>query len=119
MRFASAAFVPAKRARFKNWAAFPPVTKDIALVVDAATPAGDVFEKVKGAAVKAAGKTLEVEAVNLFDVYTGTGLPEGKKSLAYGITFRAADRTLTDDETGKAFDSIVTSLEKGAGYAVR
>lgn len=119
VRFASNAFVPAKRARFKNWSAFPAVTKDIALIVDAATPAGDVFEKVKGAAVKAAGKTLEIETVNLFDVYAGAGLPEGKKSLAYGITFRAADRTLTDDETGRAFDAIVTSLVKGAGYAVR
>ena len=52
-------------------------------------------------------------------MYTGAGLPEGKKSLAYGLTFRAADRTLTDDEITKAFDAIVTALEKGAGFAVR
>ena len=118
--FASPVFaVPEKRPRFKAFSAFPPVTKDIALVVDAATPAGDVFDKVKGAAVKAVGKNFDVEMVALFDVYTGIGLPEGKKSLAYGITFRSGERTLTDDETGKAFESIVTTLEKGAGYAVR
>lgn len=118
--FASEVFATGSRlARFKPFSAFPPVTKDIALVVDAGTPAGDVFDKVKGAAVKAAGKSFDVEAVDLFDVYAGAGLPEGKKSLAYGVTFRAQDRTLTDVEITKAFDGIVTALEKGAGYAVR
>ncbi len=118
--FASPVFaVAAKRARFKSFSAFPPVTKDIALVVPATTPAGEVSDKVKGAAVKAAGKNFEVEAVDLFDVYTGAGLREGKKSLAYGITFRSGERTLTDDETAKAFESVTTALEKGAGYTVR
>ena len=118
--FTSEVFASApKLARFKPFSAFPPVTKDIALVVDVAKSAGEVSDKVKGAASKAAGKSFEVEAIELFDVYTGAGLPEGKKSLAYGLTFRAADRTLTDDEITKAFDAIVTALEKGAGFAVR
>ncbi len=118
--FASEVFASSpKLARFKSFSAFPPVTKDIALVVDVAKSAGEVFDKVKGAAVKAAGKSFDVESIELFDVYQGAGLPEGKKSLAYGLTFRAADRTLTDEEITKAFDAIVTALEKGAGFSVR
>ena len=74
---------------------------------------------MRGAASKAAGKAFALENVACFDVYTGTGLPEGKKSLAYTITFRAPDKTLTDDEVNKAFEQILNTLERGSGYQIR
>ena len=108
-----------KRARFQEWSPFPPVTKDIALVVDAALPAADVLDKVRSAATKAAGKAFALESVTCFDVYTGAGLPEGKKSLAFSITYRAPDRTLTDDVVNKTFEQTIAFLEKTPGYQTR
>jgi phenylalanyl-tRNA synthetase beta chain len=54
----------------------------------------------------------------VFDVYTGKGVPEGQKSLAFALTFRAADRTLTDDEVNAAFNKVQADLA-AAGYAIR
>ncbi|MDR2430164.1 MAG: phenylalanine--tRNA ligase subunit beta [Puniceicoccales bacterium] len=108
-----------KRARFQEWSPFPPVTKDIALIVDATLPAADALDKVRGAATKAADKEFALESVTCFDVYTGTGLPEGKKSLAFSITYRAPDRTLTDDAVNKAFEKTIALLEKTPGYQTR
>ena len=68
--------------------AYPAVNQDVALVVDASVPAADVES-----ALRSGGGEL-LESVRLFDVYTGAQLGEGRKSLAYALTFRAADRTL-------------------------
>ncbi len=54
------------------------------------------------------GKLLE--SYELFDIYEGSQILKGYKSLAYKIVFRAADRTLTDDEAGKVMDKIISSL---------
>lgn len=72
--------------------AFPASKQDLALVVDEETPA----EAVRQAIVEAAGPLLE--KATLFDVYRSDSLGSGKKSLAFALTFRAPDRTLTDDE---------------------
>ncbi len=66
--------------------------------------AGEVEEVIR----KKAGKILE--SYELFDIYEGSQLLKGYKSLAYKIVFRAQDRTLTDDEAGKAMDKIISSL---------
>ncbi|AKK11009.1 phenylalanine--tRNA ligase subunit beta [Corynebacterium uterequi] len=75
--------------------AFPALHQDIALVVDEAVPA----EEVRRVVAEAAGEL--VESVELFDVFRGEQLGEGKKSLALKLLFRAADRTLTDDEASE------------------
>ncbi|MFQ9126461.1 MAG: hypothetical protein ACLR4Z_06325 [Butyricicoccaceae bacterium] len=75
---------------------FPASTRDIAVLVDDAVPAASMQAAVE----KAAGKLLE--SVKLFDVYKGKGIPEGKKSVAYSLSLRAPDRTLTDEECDKA-----------------
>ena len=75
---------------------FPASTRDIAVLVDDAVPAASMQATVE----KAAGKLLE--SVKLFDVYKGKGIPEGKKSVAYSLSLRAPDRTLTDEECDKA-----------------
>ncbi|MDO5634842.1 MAG: phenylalanine--tRNA ligase subunit beta [Micrococcus sp.] len=75
---------------------FPATSQDVALVVDADTVAGDVREALR----EGAGELLE--EISLFDVYAGPGVPEGKKSLAFSLRFRATDRTLTADEASAA-----------------
>ncbi|WP_342319669.1 phenylalanine--tRNA ligase subunit beta [Corynebacterium mayonis] len=75
---------------------FPAVNQDIALVVDESVPA----EAVRRTVEEGAGEL--VESVTLFDVYRSEHLGAGKKSLAFGLVFRAGDRTLTEDEASQA-----------------
>lgn len=83
----------------------PAITRDLALVADAAVPAADIAACIR----KAAGKALE--SLTLFDVYTGGHMAEGKKSLAYSLVLRAADRTLTDEEAEAAVKKVLAALE--------
>lgn len=76
--------------------AYPVVNQDLALVVDEDVPA----EAVRRAIAEAAGELLE--SVALFDVYRSEHLGDGKKSLAFGLVFRAGDKTLTEDEASEA-----------------
>jgi phenylalanyl-tRNA synthetase beta chain len=57
--------------------------------------------------------------VRLFDVYRGGQVPAGKKSLAYSLTYQAADKTLTDEETKKLRAKIVGRLERELGVTLR
>lgn len=75
--------------------AFPALHQDIALVVDEDIPA----EKVRATVEEGAGDLIE--SVDLFDIFRGEQLGEGKKSLAFQLQFRAADRTLTDEEVNE------------------
>jgi len=52
-------------------------------------------------------------------VYQGQGLPEGKKSLAFSLVFRASDRTLTDEEVNKVFSKIQDEVVKTTAYQIR
>lgn len=85
---------------------FPAVLIDLAVVVDAAQEAGAVTD-----AIRAAGAP-ETTNVRLFDVYQGPQVPEGKKSLAFALELRVADRTLTDDDAALVRDRIVGELEQ-------
>jgi phenylalanyl-tRNA synthetase beta chain len=82
-------------------------------VVDTDVPA----EKVRSALVDAAGSLAD--SVYLFDVFTGPPVPEGKKSLAFAVEFRAPDRTLTDEETDEAVARIVDRLARDFGAELR
>jgi phenylalanyl-tRNA synthetase beta chain len=92
---------------------YPPALIDVALVVDAATPAAQVRE----ALVEGAGPLLS--GVRLFDVYTSDTLGAGRKSLAYKLTFRAPDRTLTVDEAVAARDAAVAVAADRVGATLR
>jgi phenylalanyl-tRNA synthetase beta chain len=92
---------------------FPPVLQDVALVVDEGVPAQDVRE----ALLTGAGDL--VEDVRLFDVYTGSQVPLGKRSLAFSLRFRAADRTLTEDEASAARDEAVALATERVGAVLR
>ncbi len=91
----------------------PPVYEDLAVIVDEATPAAQVAAVIR----QAAGRLLV--DLRLFDVYRGDQIPPGKKSLAYSLTFQAADRTLTDEDTRKVRAKIVGRLERELGAALR
>ncbi|MFI7599771.1 phenylalanine--tRNA ligase subunit beta [Actinoplanes sp. NPDC049681] len=92
---------------------FPPALIDVALVVESTVPAA----KVEAALVAGAGDLLE--SVRLFDVYASAQLGEGLKSLAYKLTFRAPDRTLTVEEAVAARDAAVASAAERTGAALR
>ena len=80
---------------------FPVAKEDVALIVGADVPAATVEASLR----RGAGQLLE--SVELFDVYTGPQVGEGRKSLAFALRFRAPDRTLTDAESGAARDAAV------------
>jgi phenylalanyl-tRNA synthetase beta chain len=92
---------------------FLPVEQDFAIVVDEATPAADVNSALR------AGAGPLVTAVTLFDIYQGPQIGEGKKSLAYRVTFTAPDRALTDAELVKVRTRIEKSLEQQVSGALR
>ena len=92
---------------------FPVAKEDVALVVDAAVPAGDV----QHALAEGAGDLLE--SVRLFDVYTGPQVGEGRRSLAFALRFRAPNRTLTAEETADARDAAVAAARARTGATLR
>ncbi len=82
----------------------PQVGRDLAVLVDSSQPAGEILDAIR----KAGGKDLV--RVELFDRYTGKGVPEGRVSLAFRMVFQRDDRTLTDEEVTKATDRVVRML---------
>lgn len=92
---------------------YPATYQDVALVVDAAVVAADVQKTLRSAA----GELLE--GISLFDVYTGTGIADDKKSLAFNLRFRAADRTLTADEASEARLAAINAAEAEHGAVLR
>jgi phenylalanyl-tRNA synthetase beta chain len=93
---------------------FPVATQDVALVVDAVVPAAEVEEALRDGA----GELLE--SIRLFDVYENAEqLGDGRKSLAYALRFRAADRTLTVDEASAARDAAVALAGERVGAELR
>ena len=107
-----------KRRRFQPFSLQPAALRDVALVVAETEQAGTVLKELTKLA-RSAAKGFELEDVALFDVYQGKGLPEGKKSLAFSLTFRAPDRTLTDEEVNKAFNTVLEQIAAKTAYAVR
>lgn len=109
----------ADRRSYKPFGLQPAALRDLALVVPEATSSAEVQKALAKVARAAVGAAFALEAVNVFDVYQGKGLPEGTKSLAYSLVFRAADRTLTDDEVNVVFTQIQDDLVKATGYQIR
>ncbi len=99
--------------KYKKLPKFPAVTRDIAMTADKTVPVAAIEKIIK----KQAGAMLE--SVTLFDVYEGEQIPEGKKSVAYSVSFRAADRSLTGDEVNAVFDRILSELESELGAQLR
>jgi phenylalanyl-tRNA synthetase beta chain len=92
---------------------FPAVERDIALIISDAVTHAELAHAIR----HAAGATLEQLA--LFDVYRGAQVPDGHRSLAFSLTFRAADRTLLDDEVDSAIQAIERETTANFGARVR
>lgn len=108
-----AKLLPAVRAgaEYKPVSRFPAVIQDIAVLVDASVPAERVRELIKASNL--------VTEVRLFDVYEGKPLPEGKRSLAYGVYFQSPEKTLTDADVSEARSRIVRRLQHDLGAELR
>ena len=92
---------------------FPAVTRDIAVVCDRAVTVGALEDCIRRGA-----KGL-LKDVSLFDIYTGVGIAPGKKSVAFNLTLRSDDRSLTAEEADADVKSILTALEQECGAVLR
>ena len=92
---------------------YPSTSRDIAMVVSESTPVAEI-EKV----IKEAGTEI-LRSVKLFDIYRGIQVGPGKKSVAYSLTYRHDDRTLTDVETEEAHAKVVEALKNNLGASIR
>ena len=98
--------------KYKEISKFPTIKKDLAVIMPKNMTAAEVGMKIK----KSAGSNLE--SYEVFDMYTGAGIEEGMKSIAYSLTFGKLDRTLTDEEINSTLDKIIKDLEK-IGITIR
>ena len=92
---------------------YPAVTRDLALVCDEAITVAELENCITAAG----GKLLR--QVNLFDIYRGKGIPEGKKSMAFSLVLRADDRTLTDEDSVGVVNKVLAKLESDLGVQIR
>lgn len=99
--------------KYKALPKYPAVSRDLAMLVKDEVLAADIE-----AAIKRKSKGL-LENVKLFDVYKGKQVAEGMKSMAWSITFRADDRTLTDEEIQKVMSGILEELKNSTGAQLR
>ena len=90
-----------------------PVRRDFAFVLDAAVPAGDVVRAAMGADKKL------IAGVNVFDLFEGKALGEGKKSLALEVTLQPREKTLTDPEIEAVAQRVVAEVKKATGGQIR
>jgi phenylalanyl-tRNA synthetase beta chain len=98
---------------FKSLPRYPAVYRDIALVLPESVPAAQVTE-----ALYSHGRPWLV-AARLFDVYTGDPVPPGKRSLAFRLSYRDPERTLTDDLVNTHHQALITALDKELGAELR
>ena len=98
---------------FKPLPAFPPIRRDVAMIVPEATTHEAVLQTVKRA------KPSNLESVDLFDVFRGKNVPPEHKSMAYAFTYRNPERTLTDAEVNAAHNQIVEALKQQLQATVR
>ncbi|MFO1150052.1 MAG: phenylalanine--tRNA ligase subunit beta [Alsobacter sp.] len=92
---------------------FQPVSRDFAFIVDRAVAAGDVVKAAQGA------ERALITGVDVFDLYEGTGIPEGQKSVAIAVTLQPTEKTLTDAEIDAIAAKIVAEVGKKTGATLR
>ena len=99
--------------KYKEISKFPNVKKDVAFVVDKKLTSKEI-EKV----IKSAGGSLLTD-IEVFDVYTGSNLPQNKKSIAYALTFEDTKKTLTDEEINALLEKIIDTVCKKCNAEIR
>lgn len=93
---------------------FPGADRDIAVVLDESVTSDEIVDVINSCKLN-----VTLTNLRLFDVYRGTGIPEGKKSMAYSFTLRRDDRTLTDADIAEAMNVIIAKLEKRLSAVLR
>ena len=91
---------------FRPLPKYPAVTRDIAVICDLSIPVGDMEETIL-----AAGGEKLIDC-SVFDVYTGTRIVQGKKSVAFSLTMRAEDQTLTDEHAEEIVGNVLKALKQ-------
>ena len=99
--------------KFKEISKFPSISKDLAILIDKNISADEIAKGIK----KAAGSLLT--NIEIFDVYEGANIPEGKRSIAYSLSFGANDRTLTDEEINNIMNKVIENLQNKMGAELR
>lgn len=107
-------FIPVKETiSFEPLLRFPHIERDIAIIVDDSLRAGDIVNLIK------TYPSEFIEEVSVFDSYKGVNIPEGKKSLAFSIRYRAKDRTLKDEEVERIHQGLIDYLIQKTGGVLR
>jgi phenylalanyl-tRNA synthetase beta chain len=109
----SALFAAAAPPVFRQISRFPATVQDLSIVAPDAVPEAQVADLIR----RGAGELLE--SLTLFDLYTGPQVGEGKRSLTYRLSFRAEDRTLSDDDLARVRRKIIGGLEREIGATIR
>ena len=98
---------------FESLSKFPMIRRDLALLVDTHINAGEIDRCLRGV------RSDILKSIQLFDVYSGEGVEDGKKSLAIAFHLQHSDRTLTDDEVDTLIDSVAQSMLEQVGAVIR
>ena len=99
--------------KFKEISKYPTISKDLAILIDKNISSDEIAKAIK----KAAGSLLT--NIEIFDVYEGKNIPEGKRSIAYSLSFGANDRTLTDEEINNIMNKVIDNLQNKMGAELR
>lgn len=104
----------AHRHPFRRVSPHPPAQRDLSFVVSKEVPVADLL-----ATIREAGRVFDLESVQVFDVFEGKNVPEGHRSIAVALTYRAPNRTLTAQEVEAAQTDVVARLESEHGAKLR
>ncbi len=104
---------PAEPGRYREVSPYPAVRRDLAVLLPAGQPAGEVLDAIR----KTAGNMLV--SASIFDRYEGKGIPAGKKSIAFRLVFQRPDRTLLDAEVAKQTERVIEMLAQRFGGELR
>ncbi len=105
--------VKSKSIQFEQISQFPSTTRDVAFVADSSLEHSKVIEFIKKSKIK------NLESIDLFDIFEDESLGENKVSMAYSMTFRNAERTLTDKEVNNSYERIRKKLEQELSVELR
>ncbi len=106
-------------ATFKPFPKYPAVARDFALLYDRTAPYAAIEDAVRELAASNTDFGALLDDLRLFDVYEGEQVPQGKRSIALQVVYRAADRTLTDDEIAGADSQLLAQIESRTGATLR
>ena len=99
--------------KYKELNKYPTIVKDFAVIIDKNIPASEIMKVIK----KAGGKTLT--NIEVFDVYVGKNIEEGKRSIAFSLTFEDHSKTLTDEEVMNSFNKVIKEVENKYNATLR